>query len=152
MKLKKLILTLTVLASTQIFAQKGKVTAPATIAAPQAPAAAKEEPKSEAKPAAVAEFKLLGAIGAVYSEDTYGITCLGPKVGFSYGPFTMSVGLYPSVLYSSVIYKSSNPDALVRPNLGFGPEIGWGKVSIIAPIYYMPNNQYRYTIGLAYKF
>lgn len=128
------------------------VTAPVTTAAPAAPAPAAVETKPAEKPQATAEFKLLGFIGAAYAEQTYVLTCGGPKVGFSYGWFSFAVGFFPSLIYSNIYRDNSNPSTPIRPNLGVGPEIGFGKVAIIAPIYYMPGDRYYYTIGIGYKF
>lgn len=102
-------------------------------------------------PSASAEFSMLGSLGVAFSESTYLLTCGGPKVGVKYGDFWFSAGLYPSLLYSDV-YKNSNAATPVRPNLGAGIEIGYKRISIIAPVYYMPNNSYHYTFGIAYKF
>lgn len=55
------------------------------------------------------------------------------------------------MVYSEV-YKNANAATPLRPNLGAGFELAFQRASIIAPIYYMPNNTYYYTIGLAYKF
>lgn len=145
------------LTTTALQAQKAKVVAPAAKAAPIAApvagqtAAIKEEPKTDAKPQATAEFKLIGMIAAAYSENTYVLTCGGPKVGFTYGWFGFSLGLFPSLVYSDV-YKNANAATPVRPNLGAGPEISIGKIAIIMPVFYMPNNDYRYTFGIGYKF
>lgn len=146
-KLSLIIATLLLTASTMA-APRGKIIAEPTRATPVTEAA---PPQAETKATATAEFKMLGSLGFAYSEDTYVVTCGGPKFGFSYGWFSISVGLFPSVLYSNV-YKNASAATPVRPNLGAGPEIGFGKVSIIAPVYYMPNNDYRYTFGIAYKF
>lgn len=113
--------------------------------------------KNEAAPAtiapasATAEFSLMGSVGGAFSESTYLLTCGGPKVGMKYGDFWFSAGLYPSLLYSD-IYKNANGATPVRPNLGAGLEIGYKKISIIAPVFYMPNNSYQYTFGIAYRF
>lgn len=148
------------LASAALHAQKAKVVAPAEKAAPitatvaAQPAGGKEEAKTDVKPQATAEFKLLGFLGFAYAEGTYVLTCGGPKVGFTYGAFGMAAGFYPSLVYSDAyrLYAAGGAATPVRPNLGAGIEISYGKVAIILPMYYLTPNSYYYTIGIGYKF
>lgn len=133
-------------------AKPAKAPAAPAIVAPVAVAEATvPQTKSETKPQATAEFKLLGMLGAAYAENTYVITCGGPKVGFSYSWFGFAIGFFPSLIYSD-IYKNASATTPIRPNLGFGPEMSFGKVAIIAPIFYMPGDRYYYTIGIGFKF
>ena len=146
----RLAILIALLGCSAAFAQRKKPVTPVAVVAP-AELATPVETKEPAKAAAGVEFKMLGMIGAAYSEDMAVLTCGGPKFGFSYGWFSLSVGFYPSLVYSD-IYKNASAATPLRPNLGAGPEIGFGKVSIIAPIYYMPGDKYRYTFGVGYRF
>ena len=104
-----------------------------------------------AKAEAGADFSLFGAVGFVYSENTYALTCTGPRVGFKYADYWISAGFYPSILYSTY-YRDQNAATPVRLHLGAGFEIGYKHISILVPFYHLPNNTYHWTVGLAYKF
>ena len=144
---------------TMVYAQK-KVE-PAKAAVTDA-AAVKPADTTVAKPTAVAEFKPLGFVGFAYAEGTYAITCGGPKFGFTYGAFGMAAGFYPSLVYSDAnrvgATLTGTPGTLtdpIRPTLGAGIEISYGKLALIAPVYYLGGanrTAYYYTIGVGYKF
>jgi len=159
---KKLFAVLLIVASTASIAAQGKK---AEAAATAETAKASEPAKAAepvAKPAPVAEFKPLGFIGFAYAQGTYAITCGGPKFGFTYGPYGMAAGFYPSLVYTDANRNGASfsgaPGELVdpiRPALGAGLELSYGKIALIAPVYYLGGNArsaYYYTIGIGYKF
>lgn len=137
------------IATTVLVAQNKKSEPPKKETTVSVTNTAPEPTKSAAT--STAEFSLFGTLGAAYAEGTYVLTCGGPKFGFKFGDLALYAGAFPSLVYSEV-YKNFNAATPVRPNLGVGFELAYQRVSIITPIFYMPNNTYYYTLGLAYKF
>lgn len=149
MKIRKLWIATLAFSGAAVLAQNKKAE-PAKrepVVAVAQPAVSAETPAA----ATAAEFSMFGTLGVAYAEGTYVLTAGGPKFGIRFGDFGLYAGLFPSLVYSDV-YKNASAATPVRPNLGAGFELGFKRVSIIAPVYYMPNNTYYYTIGLAYKF
>ena len=159
---KKLLIIATMVYATVLSAQKPADAKKAV--EPAKTTTATELPKGDAKAvtAVNAEFKPLGFLGFAYAEGTYAITCGGPKLGFTYGAFGMAAGFYPSLVYADSnrvgATLSGAPGVLtdpVRPALGAGVEISYGKIALIAPVYYLGGTNrsaYYYTIGIGYKF
>jgi hypothetical protein len=86
-----------------------------------------------------------GMLGFSASNDTRSVTFGGPQLGIRKGDGKLALSFFPSLIHSSLT------DHKVRPGLGFGLEVSWGKYALFVPTYFI-NDRYRTTVGLGVRF
>ncbi|HLL52436.1 MAG TPA: hypothetical protein VK447_02760 [Myxococcaceae bacterium] len=118
----------------------------------QAPGATTPAPQTSAAPAAEApastglKLELLGSVGLATSGTVHSVSFGGPRLTLGVGDFRFAFSMYPSV-----VYNPGWTNGPVRPLLGAGPEIGWKRIAIFAPVYFT-GTDYAYLVGLGYRF
>ena len=99
-----------------------------------------------------------GTIVAGYVDHGAFINCTGPSIKFSKKPYTVLLGLLPSLRIKEDRVAAGAPkNAALTPNLGFGLTTAFRHIALQVPLYYNPktavkNGEWNVGVGLGYKF
>ncbi|MGM9476065.1 hypothetical protein ACS5PU_06535 [Pedobacter sp. GSP4] len=99
-----------------------------------------------------------GTLVAGYVDDGAFINCTGPSIKFSKKPYTVLLGLLPSLrIKEDKVAAGAPKNKMLTPNLGFGLTAAFKHVAVQMPLYYNPktaakNGEWNVGVGLGYKF
>ena len=99
-----------------------------------------------------------GTIVAGYVDHGAFINCTGPSIKFSKKPYTILLGLLPSLrIKEDKVAAGAPKNTALTPNLGFGLTAAFRHVALQVPLYYNPktavkNGEWNVGVGLGYKF
>ena len=99
-----------------------------------------------------------GTIVAGYVDHGAFINCTGPGIKFSKKPYTVLLGLLPSLrIKEDKVAAGAPKNSVLTPSLGFGLTTVFRHVALQVPLYYNPktaakNGEWNVGVGLGYKF
>lgn len=97
-----------------------------------------------------------GIIVTGYADRGMYVNCTGPAVKLSKKPFSLMIGLLPSLKIKKD-NSTTNQNAIVTPSLGFGTTALYKHLAIQIPFFYSAktstqNGSWKAGIGIGYKF
>ncbi len=99
-----------------------------------------------------------GILVAGYVDHGAFINCTGPGIKFSKKPYTILVGMLPSLRFKEdKVAAGASQNALVTPNLGLGLTAVYKHIALQTPLYYnsktaTKDGKWNLGVGLGYKF
>ncbi|MNK18692.1 hypothetical protein D3C87_369010 [compost metagenome] len=99
-----------------------------------------------------------GILTAGYVDHGAFINCTGPSIKFSKKPYTILLGMLPSLrIKEDKVAAGATKNAALTPNLGFGLTAAFRHLAIQVPFYYntktaTKNGEWNPGVGLGYKF
>lgn len=99
-----------------------------------------------------------GILTAGYVDHGAFINCTGPSIKFSKKPYTILLGMLPSLrIKEDKVAAGATKNAALTPNLGFGITAAFRHLAIQVPLYYntktaTKNGEWNPGVGLGYKF
>lgn len=99
-----------------------------------------------------------GTIVLGYVDHGAYINCIGPSVKFNKKPYSLSVGLLPSLrIKEDKVAAGATKNAALTPSLGFGLTAAIRHLAIQLPFYYnaktaAKDGKWNVGVGLGYKF
>jgi hypothetical protein len=99
-----------------------------------------------------------GYVVAGYVDHGAFINCTGPGVKFNKKPYSLVLGLLPSLrIKADNVAPGATKNAAVTPNLGFGLTAAFQHLALQLPFYYNTktatrNGKWNPGIGIGYKF
>ncbi|WP_225872499.1 hypothetical protein [Pedobacter polaris] len=99
-----------------------------------------------------------GILVAGYVDNGAFVNCAGPSIKFSKKPYTILVGMLPSIrIKEDKVATGASQNTLVTPNLGFGATAVFHHVALQVPFYYnaktaAKDGKWNVGVGLGYKF
>ena len=99
-----------------------------------------------------------GILVGGYVDHGAFINCTGPSIKFSKKPYTVLLGLLPSLrIKEDKVAVGAPKNAALTPNLGFGLTAAFRHIALQLPLYYNPktaikNGEWNPGVGLGYKF
>lgn len=99
-----------------------------------------------------------GILVTGYIDHGAFINCTGPSIKFSKKPYTVLLGLLPSLrIKEDKVAAGATKNAALTPNLGFGLTAVFRHLAVQLPLYYNPktatkNGEWNPGVGLGYKF
>jgi hypothetical protein len=103
-------------------------------------------------------FLFEGILVAGYVDNGAFINCTGPGVKFTKKPYSVMLGLLPSLrIKEDKVAAGATQNSLVTPTLGFGATAVFRHVAIQVPFYYnnksaVKDGEWNVGVGLGYKF
>ncbi|HUH19627.1 hypothetical protein [Albibacterium sp.] len=98
-----------------------------------------------------------GIFVAGYADNGGYLNLVGPAIKFSNKPWTMLVGLLPSLKFKEDKTESGTKNSLITPTLGFGLTTVYKHFAIQIPLFYNGKTQtndgkWNVGVGIGYKF
>ncbi|TZF86511.1 hypothetical protein FW774_01920 (plasmid) [Pedobacter sp. BS3] len=98
-----------------------------------------------------------GVLVAGYADDGAFVNCTGPGVKFNKKPFSLLVGLLPSLKIKEDKVTAGTKNATITPTLGFGLTAVYKHLAIQLPFYYLSktaakDGKWIAGAGIGYKF
>src|SRR5690554_442197 len=98
-----------------------------------------------------------GIVVAGYADNGGYVNLVGPAIKFTNKPWTMLVGLLPSLKFKEDKPASGSKNSLVTPTLGFGLTTVYKHFAIQIPLFYNSktasrDGKWNVGIGMGYKF
>lgn len=98
-----------------------------------------------------------GTIVGGYVDHGAYINCIGPNVKYAKKPFSIAVGLLPSLrIKEDKVAPGAPKNSLITPSLGFGITTVYNHLAFQVPLYYNAktntrNGAWNVGVGLGYK-
>jgi len=98
-----------------------------------------------------------GTIVAGYVDHGGYINCIGPSIKYMKKPFSVGVGLLPSLrIKEDKVVAGATKNSLITPSLGLGLTAVFNHIALQLPLYYnaktsAKNGEWNVGIGLGYK-
>jgi len=99
-----------------------------------------------------------GILTVGYVDHGAFINCTGPSIKFSKKPYTILLGMLPSLrIKEDKVATGATKNSALTPNLGFGLTAAFRHLAIQVPFYYntktaTKNGEWNPGVGLGYKF
>lgn len=98
-----------------------------------------------------------GIVVAGYADDGGYLNLAGPAIKFSNKPWTLLVGLLPSLKFKEDKSVNGTKNSLVTPTLGFGLTSVYKDFAIQVPLFYNSktasgDGKWNLGVGVGYKF
>lgn len=99
-----------------------------------------------------------GILTAGYVDHGAFINCTGPCIKFSKKPYTVLLGMLPSLrIKEDKVAAGATKNSALTPNLGFGLTAAFHHLAVQVPLYYnaktaTKNGEWNPGFGLGYKF
>ncbi|QIL42742.1 hypothetical protein G7074_24720 [Pedobacter sp. HDW13] len=99
-----------------------------------------------------------GILTAGYVDHGAFINCAGPSIKFSKKPYTVLLGMLPSLrIKEDKVATGATKNSVLTPNLGFGLTAAFRHIAIQLPVFYnaktaVKNGEWNLGAGLGYKF
>jgi len=98
-----------------------------------------------------------GVVVAGYADDGAYLNMAGPAIKFANKPWTVLVGLLPSLRFKEDKSASGTKNSLVTPTLGFGLTTIYKHFAIQVPLFYnnktaSGDGKWNVGVGMGYKF
>ena len=111
--------------------------------------------QTQSKPVQPVLFE--GVVTAGYVDQGAFVNCTGPGVKFNKKPFSLLLGLLPSLKIKEDKSNTETKNAIVTPSLGFGLTVSYKHLALQLPCYYLSKTSTkdgRWTAGagIGYKF
>ncbi|MNK22330.1 hypothetical protein D3C87_406050 [compost metagenome] len=98
-----------------------------------------------------------GTVVAGYVDHGAFVNCTGPSIKFSKKPYTLLVGMLPSLrIKEDKVVAGATQNTWVTPNLGFGLTAIFSHLAVQLPFYYnnktvVKDGKWNLGLGLGYK-
>lgn len=99
-----------------------------------------------------------GILTAGYVDNGAFINCAGPSIKFSKKPYTVLLGMLPSLrIKEDKVAAGATKNSVLTPNLGFGLTAAFRHIAVQLPVFYnaktaAKNGEWNLGVGLGYKF
>jgi len=99
-----------------------------------------------------------GILTAGYVDHGAFINCAGPSIKFSKKPYTVLLGMLPSLrIKEDKVAAGATKNSVLTPNLGFGLTAAFRHIAVQLPVFYnaktaVKNGEWNLGVGLGYKF
>jgi hypothetical protein len=99
-----------------------------------------------------------GILTAGYVDHGAFINCAGPSIKFSKKPYTVLLGMLPSLrIKEDKVATGATKNSVLTPNLGFGLTAAFRHIAVQLPVFYnaktaVKNGEWNLGVGLGYKF
>lgn len=98
-----------------------------------------------------------GVLVAGYADDGAFINCTGPGVKFNQKPFSLLLGLLPSLKIKEDKVSAGTKNATITPTLGFGLTAVYKHLALQLPFYYLSktstkDGKWITGVGIGFKF